>query len=1234
MAKVGDIVKAEIVSIKDFGAFADFDGGSGLIYYTQIVPRVEHGAIDQVLSEGQIVDCAISEIKPDGKISLTMKLRRKEVKKAKVEEVKRDIQNMSEEDTSIRSIWMALTDIQHFMLKYMQMPIPIRKGSAKLDSKREKLIAEIDQDVHFDNFQNEVRRVFSTDVIKHETLSGYWYFETDSELHSQYSRQQFADECSNMYIRMQANPVVEIYITNADEKSKSIIQSRLQNYYAQIEILYDSEDVMHLALPYQNHNELNIYREELGYALDGISNGVPDVSDDGESTQYEPAYFNWKIREIQDGRDRFLLSLNEDALLDREGLRFGSLRGQSFVISNGEKAIPFGKLTKIEYPKVTFSLFQENRDAVIQYIDKNGLQLIAPDSGDLTGEIEKVNRLRDSFDRITEHPELLVNPKLASYLFDASKATRIEEDQIAKRIEIIKSSQLNPMLNQSQIFAIAKAVEAKDLALIQGPPGTGKSTAIAELIWQLAIQNTKTRLLLTSEANLAVDNALDKLKASLHNIVKPIRIAAGDKFSSEGLAYAQTELKKWAGIELSNIEKEDDELARATDEFKSFNSKEVVLNRWLRNIYARSSGRMKNQELRKLWYDILSDLPSCWKKRVYDEYVSHCNVIGATCSAISDTNYSATEEEGKHKDSRFIRKFRAVFGETDKEGYITRLRFNTVIQDEASKATPAELALPLAYGEKAVVIGDHRQLPPNLDKEDILFKLHMQRMKASSREEHEQIVNLEKYVRKNFDILERSHFERLFRQIDGSLKGTFDTQYRMHKDINDVIEQFYEDDNGLHCGVKDEERQHGIEIPGILTPDNHVIWIDTNSPEVRDGTSRANKGEIDAISWLLEKMTKSDSFKQYQSSLTSDEEKEIGLITFYGSQMKRLRPVVDKTIKQGLRIKMSSVDRFQGMERNIIIVSLVRSNSIAQKWNQRADYTQYPVKGYPDQKDYGFAKSPNRLNVALSRAKRLLIVVGNSGHFCDYVNSEGRTIYKNVFEIIKNNPNGRIIDWRNIAPTNKLTYKIIRVPMPKNRSVNLNTRDINTETDSNLRVTETWLTRDHQPVSNPHFAVLELSTKAVKLLIGKDEDAIKTSTEFSFDNFIREASKTETGKGLDEQNVMNMDFFRGRVLPVIHRMKSKMREEDVDVVYSVATAAYRTAKNRDEIIECIRKETGIHVRILSKKEESVATMFAYGVSSRYKTEILKSRHTVMVDQGGGSTEVSVFNQGELEGSTV
>lgn len=1230
--KVGDAVKATIVKIKDFGAFADFDGGSGLIYFTQIVPRVEHGAIENVLSIGDTVDCAISEIKPDGKISLTMKIKRKEARKAKIEEVKQDIQNMSEEDSNIRSIWMALTDIQHFMLKYMEMPIPIKHGSTKIDSKGEKLTAEIDQEVHFDAFQNEVRRVFSADVFKHETLSGFWYFETDAELYNPDVRQLFADECSNMYVRMQANPVIEISISDMDEKSKNILLSRFQNYYAQIEVLSEKDDSLFLALPYRNHAELNDYRDELGYALDGISNGVPDIGDNGEHIEYEPACFHWQIKDIREGCDRFLLTLNEEALLDREGLRFGSLRGQSFVIPNGDNDIPFGKLSKIDYPKVIFSLFQDASGTVKQLVERDGLRIIAPDAGDLTGEIEKVNRLRDSFDRITEHPELLANPKLASYLFDASNATPLEEEVVAARIENIKKTQLNANLNQSQVSAIAKAVEAKDLALIQGPPGTGKTTAIAELIWQLVLQKPQARILLTSEANLAVDNALDKLKSSIHNIVKPIRIASGDKFSAEGLSYAQTELKKWAGIELSKIELEDDELAKETDEYKSFDAKEIVLNRWLRNIYTRAHDRIENPELLKLWYDILTDLPLSWKKRVYEEYVSHCNVIGATCSAISDTNYSATEEKGKHSDSRFIRKFRSIFGETDKDGYITRLRFNTVIQDEASKATPAELSLPLAYGEKAVVIGDHRQLPPNLDKEDIMFKLHMQRIKSASREEHDQIVKLEKYVHKNFELLEKSHFERLFHQIDASLKGTFDTQYRMHKDINDVIEQFYEEDNGLRCGVKDEERQHNIEIPDLLSPDNHVIWIDTNSPEVRDGTSRANKGEVEAIGWVLEKFAKSDSFKQYQQSLSTDEEKEIGLITFYGSQMKRLRPLVEQSIKKGLRIKMSSVDRFQGMERNIIIVSLVRSNRIAQKWNQRPDFRQFPNRGFPAQNDYGFAKSPNRLNVALSRAKRLLIVVGNGEHFCSYVNSQGQAIYRNVFEKINSNPNGRIIDWGKTSPVKDNTFKIIRVPMPRNRSINLNTRDINTDTDKNLRITETWLTRDEQPVHNPHFAVLELSTKAVKLLIGQDENTIMTSAVFSFNNFIRDAAKTETGKGLDEQNMMNMDFFRGRVLPVIRRMKSKMRDEGVDVVYAVATAAYRTAKNRDEIIECIRKEAGINVRILSKKEESVATMFAYGISSRYKADILKSRHTVMVDQGGGSTEVSVFNQGELEGS--
>lgn len=1266
--KVGDKISVKITSIKDFGAFAEFGmWESGLIYFSEVVPRVEHGNVGSVLSVGQTVDCLIKEIKADGKISLTMKtqtLRPKSRRKREeiIQEVRKDISEMSENDTSIRAIWKALTDIQHYMLKYMQGAIPLKQGSIKLDNKGDKLIAEVDTTIHFDKFKSEVLRVFSADLIEHPELPGYWYFETDVELYSLQDRKSFAENSGHMYVVMQENPILEITITQANDEAKAIIIKRLQSYYPHIEILLNKDDKLICALPYQSRNDLNDLRIELGYALNGIRNGIEDEIEDGideedfeNQEKFDAINFSYGLRAVKDGGDRFLITLNPEALMDQEGLRFGSFKGQNFIISYGDKSISLGVLNKIEYPKVTFKLNLETKKEITRLLNNNLINRVLPDVEDMRGEVEKINRLRDSFDRITEHPERLPNPKLSSYLFDASKATPITEDAIVKRESNIKMLQLNEKLNASQISAIAKAVEAEDLALIQGPPGTGKSTAIAELIWQLVLkansdaldhkqevekdkkdnkkqlEHPNIKILLTSEANLAVDNALDKLKSSIHNLVKPIRIASGDKFSTEGLAYAITEMKKWANIELNDIEQEDDEAIKDLIEFRSFNPKNVVLNQWMLNIYKRSLQRDElNDDIKRLWFNILSDFPLELRKTVFDQYRLHCNVIGATCSAITDTNYTASNLKGKYIPSRFIKKFWSIYE------FSKGLSFDVVIQDEASKATPAELSMPLSYGQKAVVIGDHRQLPPNLDKEDILFKLHMQRLKSDSKEEHDQILKLERYVKKNFDILEKSHFERLFRQISPTLKGTFDTQYRMHQDINDVIYQFYVEENGLKCGVSNEQRLHGIDIPGFISPENHVIWIDTNSPEVRDGTSRANKGEAEAIKWILDKLLSSQSFIDYQKQFTAEEDKEIGLITFYGSQMKRLRPIVDSATNNGLHIKMSSVDRFQGMERNIIIVSLVRSNLIAQTWKQKPNYRFFPEKGYAAQTELGFAKSPNRLNVALSRAKRLLIIVGNSEHFSSYISTTGKAIYRNVFEIIKNNPNGRIIDWTTTTPIKEPSRKIRKIPMPKNRSVNLNTRDINIDSDKNLRVIDTWFTFDKQPIKDPHFAVLELSTKAVKLLYAHDEhtvlNSIMTSNSFNFKNFERDGRKPETGKGLDEQNIMNMDFFRSNVLPVIKSMVKSMKRERIDVVHTVATAAYRTAKNRDEVIQCIRDEAGINVRILSKKEESVATMYAYGITSKYRQEIQQSQHTIMIDQGGGSTEVSVFNQGELIGS--
>lgn len=1226
--KVGDVVKAYVASIKDFGAFVDFDEHSGLVYYTQIIPKVEYGRIGDVLSEGQQINAVIKEIRENGKINLSMIIPRRARQAALAEEVRQDLSTLSEEDTSIRSVWIALTKIEHYLLKYMQTPVLFKDGSVQFNSKGN-LIALIDSEVHFDSFKSEVKRIFDAEVFPHPQLPNYWFFDTDISLCSASKRVSFADESANMYVQLDSDPVIELYIDQITEEGRSIFMERMMNYYPQLRILNDRGSSFCINLEYKTVAEREDLKTELSYAISNIRQGDPDTAEDGSVKEYHGIDFLSKVILPENGLDRFLFTLNNEALQDNEGVRFGGLKGQSFITTDDDGTFSLGILKKIDYPKVIFTINKDNIDRVKALVKEDKIKKVLPDPDDLTGEFEKVNRLSDSFDRITEHPEDLVNPKLASCLFDASKATPLDLETISKRTEKIRVCQLNKNLNDSQVEAIAKAVEARDMSLIQGPPGTGKSTAIAELMWQILLDKPNSRLLLTSEANLAVDNALDRIKFSRHNIIKPIRIAAGDKFSTEGFSYSQVEMKKWAGIPLNEMETEDDEAAANSKEYKAFDPNELVLRRWLNNIASRSS--IKDAWLDQKWRAFLCEAPESLRAAVYEEYLKHCNVIGATCSAISDTNYSASERQGRHRDSRFLKKYRAVFGETDAAGRPLDLFFDVVIQDEASKATPSELSLPLVYGEKAVIIGDHRQLPPNLEKSDILFKLHMLKLKSSSREEHDDIEELEKYVQKNFEVLEKSHFERLFRQIDSSIRGTFHMQYRMHNDINKVIKQFYIDDGGLECGVKDDDRQHGISIPDFILPEDHVIWVDTLTPEIKEGTSRANPGEADAVKWVLDKLGKSDSFKQYQSSLKTAEEKEIGLITFYGAQMKVLNPIVESAKRNGLRIKMSSVDRFQGMERNIIIVSLVRSNIIAQHLGERPDFKKYPKYGYASQSSYGFAESPNRLNVALSRAKRLLIIVGNGTHFCSHVNKEGTAIYKNVYEEINTHPKG-IIYWQLPAVYTDSRTKVIRVSMPATRSVNLNSRDINIAKDVNLRRIETWLTPGQQPVDDPHFAVLELSTKAVKLIWGKDEETIRQANSFSFNNFFRETVKTETGQGLNDVNVMDMHYFSNRVLPVIRKMKNLMKGKGIDVVYTVATAAYRTAKNRDEIIDFIRKETGINVRILSKKEESVATMYAYGISSKYRLGIRESKNSFMIEQGGGSTEVSVFHHGELLGS--
>ncbi len=191
-------------------------------------------------------------------------------------------------------------------------------------------------------------------------------------------------------------------------------------------------------------------------------------------------------------------------------------------------------------------------------------------------------------------------------------------------------------------------------------------------------------------------------------------------------------------------------------------------------------------------------------------------------------------------------------------------------------------------------------------------------------------------------------------------------------------------------------RYHGIDINPLITPDTHAIWVNVDKPETQENEHYySNDFEVETIYKILKILTSDEKFKEFNEFMKTqkEEEQEIGIITFYGPQMKKIQQRIYPSLKPAdwkefekhkydnefnIPLRINTVDKFQGMEKNIVIVSTVRSNKQIQI-DSSGRKTERPNTNYP--KAYGFAQEHPRINVGFSRAKRLLIVVGNETHF-------------------------------------------------------------------------------------------------------------------------------------------------------------------------------------------------------------------------------------------------------------
>jgi len=742
--------------------------------------------------------------------------------------------------------------------------------------------------------------------------------------------------------------------------------------------------------------------------------------------------------------------------------RLENLRGVDFQFALPAKEgvkraeyVPIGKLiaNESDLTSLVFSISLRRKDEkaaakkLLEYTDeKLPIPTVEPnlkgDQAKISWLVQAMTKISNPSDKPNGKP---VNEKLGQFIFDSSKAEEIFKD-ISKDSEEWQRVRSNEMLklNDSQREAVVAALNARDLCLLQGPPGTGKTTVIAELIWQFISQNQNQKILLTSETNLAVDNAIEKLINKQHTLVKPLRFGKDTKFEEEGKKYSFNRIMKWVDEKFEEEDFEDDsseenEEEEIIKEDPRNNAVQIWMNRIAESAHKNSNGKYENAL--KNWAIELSQPDRNVKKYFADKYFKFANVVGSTCSSAGSGSFN--RDYAKIFSAGFNAKVASELlwlfdnkpdsgkiwalledlgleGEWQNRSHIPELKaaikqklnttFDVVIMDEASKATPPEMLLPLCFGKKSIVIGDHKQLPPMLNEKEFkeaLLEIKDPRGKILSEEINREFV-------------ETSQFERLIMnpKVSKTIIARLNVQYRMHPKINNVIKQFYisETDKGLNPAQEliehadDRElsnpfsRHHGLLHDQFIKPDVHTIWVNVDEPEEPSGTSRINEKEVEVVMTVLTYLKNASGFNEYFSHWEGiqDEDKrlqeqEVGVISFYGHQVKKLQDV-RKYAQNDLNIpiRLKTVDKFQGMERNIVIVSTVRSNKIIRNGIVEPN------------SDIGFAKAPERLNVALSRARRLLVVVGNLHFFESYKDKSGNAIYKNAIDIIRNE--GLVID--------------------------------------------------------------------------------------------------------------------------------------------------------------------------------------------------------------------------------
>lgn len=565
----------------------------------------------------------------------------------------------------------------------------------------------------------------------------------------------------------------------------------------------------------------------------------------------------------------------------------------------------------------------------------------------------------------------------------------------SEKIPIAELKFFDESLNPSQQEAVRFALESREVACIHGPPGTGKTHTLIEIIRQLTSplehsgNEKQKRILVCGASNLSVDNILERLLAipspekgkrtplSATRIGHPARVMA-----NQGVLEATLEVKA----------NKSDQAALAKDVKSEIESTLDVLAG-----KGKGSKKPRGSERKKMWEEVKA-LRKEYRQReggVVKTVLGESQVVLATCHS------AGSRQLRDHK-------------------------FDVVIIDEATQALEAVCWIPIFKARKLILAGDPMQLPPTilsidkhkkktsgtatpkksastvntqeksrestaskpqLPEEDESTSLgdadsEVESVKGDEIMAQDATIEVseggsqpnpkpEKKSQKEAKertglrpprTLETTLFDRLERMYGPDIKRLLNVQYRMHSQIcqfpsktlyasklvshESVRSHLLKDLPSASAFTSSEDEDTIKEILG--TP---VVFYDTAGCEYfervdgdGDEGSRCNENEAAVVSKWVERLVGAGLLPS-----------QIALITPYQAQVtlltSLLRPVY------GLELEIGTVDGMQGREKDAVIISLVRSN---------------------DKREVGFLKEKRRMNVAMTRAKRHLCIVGDS----------------------------------------------------------------------------------------------------------------------------------------------------------------------------------------------------------------------------------------------------------------